>query len=98
MAALPKPQYVSCTETSTTLKIACEQTGLTLEYKEYPEEWSSAKSVPFDGTAENITVDGLNPGSTYNFRLTDGSTYGADLVVDTQSTSCTPKPKRCSIL
>ena len=43
--------------------------GVTVEYKEYPEEWSAAKSV---AAAAECTVEELNPGSTYQFRLAQG--------------------------
>ena len=80
MADLSKPEYVSCTETSVTISTAGGE-GVTVEYKEYPEEWSAAKSV---AAAAECTVEELNPGSTYQFRLALGDEKGEELVVDTQ--------------
>mmetsp|Transcript_11796 Transcript_11796/g.38815 ORF Transcript_11796/g.38815 Transcript_11796/m.38815 type:complete len:101 (+) Transcript_11796:779-1081(+) len=89
---LEKPKWVSCTETSCTVSVG---KGV-LEYKEYPEAWAEARSMAV-AEASTVTVDGLNPGSTYNFRLTADGNAGEDLVVDTQSPGCTPKRRRCSL-
>ena len=73
MADLAKPEYVSCTETSVTISTAGGE-GVTVEYKEYPEDWSAAKSV---AAAVECTVEELNPGSTYQFRLAQGEARAA---------------------
>ena len=70
--------------------------GVTVEYKEYPEEWSAAKSV---AAAAECTVEELNPGSTYQFRLAQGEARGPELVVDTAAPNCTPGPsKACCVV
>ena len=95
MADLAKPEYVSCTETSVTVSTAGGE-GVTVEYKEYPEEWSDAKSV---AAAAECTVEELNPGSTYQFRLAQGEARGPELVVDTAAPNCTPGPsKACCVV
>ena len=58
-----------------------------LEFKEYPEDWSSARSLALEQGQETVTAKPLNPGSTYNFRLALGDTRSDELVVDTQCTS-----------
>mmetsp|Transcript_14064 Transcript_14064/g.41917 ORF Transcript_14064/g.41917 Transcript_14064/m.41917 type:complete len:95 (-) Transcript_14064:53-337(-) len=92
---LAKPEWKSCTEMSAT--ITTEATpGAVVEYKEYPEEWSAARTA--DARGGEITIDGLNPNSTYQFRLKAGDEVGPELCVDTQAPNCTPKPRRCTIL
>ena len=95
MADLAKPEYVSCTETSVSIPTSGGGAGVTVEYKEYPDEWSAARSVA--AAAEN-TIDDLNPGSTYQFRLAQGEARGPELVVDTATPNCTPKPKTCCVV
>ncbi len=95
MTDLAKPEYVSCTETSVTISTAGGE-GVSVEYKEYPEDWSAAKSVA--AAAEN-TIEELNPGSTYQFRLAQGEARGPELVVDTAAPNCTPGPsKACCVV
>ena len=81
MTALPKPEWKTCTETSATISVAAPA-GAVIEYKEYPEEWSAARTV--DAADVAVTIPNLNPGSTYNFRLAVGDDKGPELVVDTQ--------------
>lgn len=92
---LKKPGYVACTETTVVVHVECEA-GLFLEYKEFPQEWTEALAVAVDKSEMKLTD--LNPGSTYNFRLTNEDGHGPDLVVDTQAPGCTPKPRRCCSL
>lgn len=40
-----------------------------------------------EAAQETITINGLNPGSTYVFRLASGQELGPELVVDTQGKS-----------
>ena len=81
MTALPKPEWKTCTETSATISVAAPA-GAVIEDKEYPEEWSAARTV--DAADVAVTIPNLNPGSTYNFRLAVGDDKGPELVVDTQ--------------
>mmetsp|Transcript_14476 Transcript_14476/g.44697 ORF Transcript_14476/g.44697 Transcript_14476/m.44697 type:complete len:92 (-) Transcript_14476:199-474(-) len=90
---MEKPQYKSCTETSISFKLAA---AAAIEYKEYPDEWTACKTL--DAAAGDVTVEGLNPGSTYQFRVAAGDDKGPELVVDTMAPNCTPKPKTCCIV
>ena len=49
------------------------------------QEWSAARTA--DAADVDVTIDNLNPGSTYNFRLSVGDEKGPELVVDTQGAS-----------
>jgi len=95
---MKKPEWISCTETSTTLRTHAESDDTILEYKEYPEEWTAARTMDISTGASTVIVEGLNPGSTYNFRLAHNDDHGPELIVDTQAPGCTPKPKRCCLI
>ncbi len=49
-------------------------------------------------SGQENTIDDLNPGSTYQFRLAQGEARGPGLVVDTATPNCTPKPKTCCVV
>ena len=66
MADLAKPEYVSCTETSVTISTAGGE-GVTVEYKEYPEDWSAAKSV--EAAAEWVDLVQVGSRNMSNFAL-----------------------------
>jgi len=56
-----------------------------VQYKEYPEDWAAARTKTVSADAERtVTLEQLNPGSTYNFRIAQGDSLSDDLVVDTQ--------------
>ena len=90
---MEKPEYKCCTETSISFVL---KTPATVEYKEYPDEWTAAKTL--EASAGEATVEGLNPGSTYQFRVAAGDDRGPELVVDTAAPNCTPKPKTCCVV
>lgn len=59
------------------------------------QEWSAARTA--EAADVDVTIDNLNPGSTYNFRLSVGDEKGPELVVDTQGASlvsCYSDPPR----
>ena len=88
-------------------------------WKEYPQNWEDHGQLinivnndnkDVDGTNVNVknnkiryTSDGLNPGTTYTFRVIckngDGvqGKPGPELIIDTDTVSCTHSHKTCVI-
>ncbi|KAJ1462378.1 hypothetical protein M885DRAFT_505180 [Pelagophyceae sp. CCMP2097] len=95
--AFGKPEYKEAGETHVTIRFASVGAATDVEYKEYPEDWNTAKRLPVTAALE-YKVEQLNPNSTYNFRLVGENGAGPELVVDTQAPNCTPTPRRCAIL
>ena len=65
---------------------------------EWKGDWSDAKRKEVDGGKTQITLDELEPTSTYQFRISavtaNGETPPSEPVtVDTAVANCTPKPK-----
>jgi len=80
--SLPKPVFVSCDETSLTLKCVDPTTAgrnwappdcnLFLEFKEPPEDWSKAGSLALDAATGEIDAQeivDLKPGTPYFVRI-----------------------------
>ena len=74
-----------------------------LSWREMGQSWEQAQSVtvqaPSSSDKIEATAEGLNPQSTYALRLIvvgkggNRGTPGPESIIDTDSISCTPKPK-----
>ena len=75
-------------------------TGYTVLRKCPGEEWDAAVVTEYGGSTCSVTVEDLQPTSTYIFKLIVNTASGAsppsdDTVIDTQVGSCAPKSNRC---
>ena len=74
-----------------------------LRFKEIMDEWDNARELATEKGASQATADGLNPTSTYQFKLIAVNEQGAseesdEATFDTQVASCTPDRKsKCVI-
>lgn len=106
-AAIPKPEFASCDETS--LKFNIKYTApagsvLVLQYKEPPVDWAAASEVTVqNGEIKVADVVDLKPGTPYFVRLaiidqaSGAKTFGPETVFDTKPIDCTPKKRSCVI-
>ena len=81
MAAIPKPMFVNCDETSLTVKFPDSGASfpppgryILLEYKEPPIPWEEASSVPVNSSgvireADVQEIANLKPGTPYFVRM-----------------------------
>eukprot|EP00937_MAST-01D_sp_MAST-1D-sp2_P006543 g6543.t1 len=106
MAAPAKPEAVSfgdATETEITVKWdAKSDETYKVRFKEITEEWDAAREVATEAGVSQATAGGLNPTSTYQFKLVAINASGAseeseDATFDTQVASCTPERKTCTV-
>lgn len=82
-------------------------TNYTLSYKQYPQQWNDASSIPLQmqGTNKIIAqaVD-LLPATTYCLRITatdlasGQEAMSPELIVDTEAVGCTPTQKSCCVV
>ena len=74
-----------------------------MRIKEITEEWDAARELTTAKGASQAVADGLNPTSTYQFKLIAVNGQGAseeseEATFDTQVASCTPdKKSKCAI-
>jgi len=111
---IPKPEFVSCDETSLTLKwhaiFVKKGEKVLLQYKEVHVDWKEAQDVKIsqdEATGQilltNADLVDLKPGTPYFVRFvvlgTDGSVQaGPDTVFDTKPIDCGPKGKKSSCI
>jgi len=106
----PKLNYIGSSETSITVSFNIKKDFLyDICWKEYPQDWVShgeSASVPIsesEGSAVKYKAEGLNPGTSYAFRIIckDGEGNpgkpGPEMIIDTDTVSCTPHNK-CILL
>lgn len=71
--------------------------------RKIPAEWDSANFTLIDsGTTTRLTLDDLEPTSTYQFAIAAVASDGEgarseEVTIDTAVGNCTPKPKKCVI-
>lgn len=109
--AIPKPEFVSCNETSIKVKIQCicgPGKVLKLQYKEQHLAWPLAKEMTISSSSSTETVTAtleivdLTPGTAYFLRIgrrdvqSTGTEVGGEIVFDTKPVDCGPK-KGCSV-
>ena len=108
---IPKPEFVSCNETSIKVKIHCvcgSGKVLKLQCKEQHLAWPLAKEMMISSSSSpdpittTLEIVDLTPGTAYFLRIgrrdvkTSGTEVGDEIVFDTKPVDCGPK-KGCSI-
>lgn len=95
--------YFSLLQTTISVKVNVDPDANThkLVYKQYPQSWSDADSIPIPAanTAVMLDVVELLPATTYCLRVeADTGDVGEELIVDTQAVDCNNQPGACCIV
>ena len=90
-------------QTSITVKVNLDSDvhSYTLAWKQYPQPWQDAISIPIPTANTEITLDAtdLLPATTYCIRIqSDSGEFGDELIVDTEAVNCTPQTKCCCVV
>ncbi|GBG34702.1 Fibronectin type-III domain-containing protein 3A [Hondaea fermentalgiana] len=100
---MARPEATNPTEFSVDIK--WQKVDGATSYKLYrrkiPDTWETAKVTTIGGSETKVTLEDLEPTSTYQFRIAAVTSEGEgaqseDLTIDTAVANCTPK-KKCVI-